>query len=561
MKTITFYSYKGGVGRSLALSNVAVKLSEFKKKVCVLDFDLEAPGLQFKFKNYTRNVITKGIVDYISEYTQGGFLPQEIKQYSLKLSPSNKNYESIDFIPAGNVDDNSYWKKLSAINWQDMFFNKHSDGIRFFLDLKAKIENELRPDFLLIDSRTGITDIAGITLRILADEVVILSAHNSENLIGSRKIITTLLNPENKLFGKDPKITPVLTRIPFPEEDSKRTFTVKTQQIVQTVEKEFAAVLNKPDFKLLVIHSEPKLEAYEQLLIGDLYDDNRVSISNDYYRLFEEIVNGELLPEELDEFAKNKRAERLFRQSELERNSSKRKGLLDQAIENNSTRAIYWQHRGYVNGEMNNFDQAISDLTTAISLNPTDSSAYNTLGQIYARSNQKIEAKQQFYNALKINPKDPHAAPNLSRLLLLEENFEQVIDTVEKYPQALEDSDLCNRLSNYYRETGKLDTAIHYIYKAIVLAPDVGIYYGTLAEIKADQNLVEEFYLNLAIALSKGLTAGEMATAKEVYRRFREEVRFKELLLRHAIDVDEVFEDWSWFKDSESFDEEGNDNV
>ena len=50
MKTITFYSYKGGVGRTLALSNIANKLSEFGKKVCIIDFDLEAPGLHIKFQ-------------------------------------------------------------------------------------------------------------------------------------------------------------------------------------------------------------------------------------------------------------------------------------------------------------------------------------------------------------------------------------------------------------------------------------------------------------------------------------------------------------------------------
>ena len=45
MKTITFYSYKGGVGRSLTLSNIATRLADLGKKVCIIDFDLEAPGL------------------------------------------------------------------------------------------------------------------------------------------------------------------------------------------------------------------------------------------------------------------------------------------------------------------------------------------------------------------------------------------------------------------------------------------------------------------------------------------------------------------------------------
>src|SRR4051794_13247188 len=40
----TFYSYKGGVGRSMALANVAVLLARSGKKVLVVDWDLEAPG-------------------------------------------------------------------------------------------------------------------------------------------------------------------------------------------------------------------------------------------------------------------------------------------------------------------------------------------------------------------------------------------------------------------------------------------------------------------------------------------------------------------------------------
>lgn len=46
MYTITFYSFKGGVGRTMALVNVAAQLAEMGRKVLVVDFDLEAPGLE-----------------------------------------------------------------------------------------------------------------------------------------------------------------------------------------------------------------------------------------------------------------------------------------------------------------------------------------------------------------------------------------------------------------------------------------------------------------------------------------------------------------------------------
>jgi len=45
MYTITFYSYKGCVGRSLALANVGSQLALTGRKVLLVDFDLEAPAL------------------------------------------------------------------------------------------------------------------------------------------------------------------------------------------------------------------------------------------------------------------------------------------------------------------------------------------------------------------------------------------------------------------------------------------------------------------------------------------------------------------------------------
>ena len=43
---ITFYSYKGGVGRTMALANVATLLATWGKSVLVIDWDLEAPGIE-----------------------------------------------------------------------------------------------------------------------------------------------------------------------------------------------------------------------------------------------------------------------------------------------------------------------------------------------------------------------------------------------------------------------------------------------------------------------------------------------------------------------------------
>ena len=83
MFTVTFYSFKGGVGRTLALMNVAAELAKTGNNVAVLDFDLEAPGLD-TFDCFTpepqagsvgtwrsrESIVPKfGLLDFIKKYS------------------------------------------------------------------------------------------------------------------------------------------------------------------------------------------------------------------------------------------------------------------------------------------------------------------------------------------------------------------------------------------------------------------------------------------------------------------------------------------------------------
>src|SRR5215218_3865632 len=51
---ITFYSFKGGVGRTMALANVACSIASKSRRVLVVDWDLEAPGLHRYFERYPK---------------------------------------------------------------------------------------------------------------------------------------------------------------------------------------------------------------------------------------------------------------------------------------------------------------------------------------------------------------------------------------------------------------------------------------------------------------------------------------------------------------------------
>ena len=64
-KIVTFYSYKGGTGRTMALANVAWILAQAWKKFAV-DWDLESPGFDEFFRPFIDAdvlAVTPGIIE------------------------------------------------------------------------------------------------------------------------------------------------------------------------------------------------------------------------------------------------------------------------------------------------------------------------------------------------------------------------------------------------------------------------------------------------------------------------------------------------------------------
>src|SRR5258708_3626809 len=80
----TFYSFKGGVGRTTALANIAEILYSRGIKVLMVDFDLEAPGLERYFSVETaitsrEEVLQhRGVIDMLYSYKEIRALTQSI---------------------------------------------------------------------------------------------------------------------------------------------------------------------------------------------------------------------------------------------------------------------------------------------------------------------------------------------------------------------------------------------------------------------------------------------------------------------------------------------------
>ena len=306
MQTITFYSYKGGVGRTLALANIAIYLSRFGRNVCIMDFDLEAPGLHYKFQTLAKAIeIKRGLVDYVYEFTHNKVIPRSLKKFVLELIPSSKSQGRVQLFPAGDVLSSSYWQRLASVDWHGLFYEENSEGVPFFLELKERIRKKLDPDFLLIDSRTGITEMSGLCTSLLPDKVIFLIVNNEENIDGARQILRSIQRVERLPNQKAIEVTFALTRIPFSEDDDEME-----RQIV----KDIRDFLNEPvedlesqlDIQdICILHSDRELELSESLRMGQELTAKEMPLLRDYLRLFSKIIPNEAVLPELDRVLEN----------------------------------------------------------------------------------------------------------------------------------------------------------------------------------------------------------------------------------------------------------------
>lgn len=200
-RIITFYSYKGGTGRSMAVANIAWILASNHKRVLVLDWDLEAPGLQRYFRPFLVDkdlMSSEGVVDLITDFIleaitpleEGETLPKdwfvplaEIQPYVISLKWKFPKGGKIDFVPAGRQGPD-YAARFAAINFQ-RFYDVLGGGA--FLEA---VKEQMRPhyDYILIDSRTGVSDTSGICTVQMPDTLVVCFTFNNQSIEGASSI-------------------------------------------------------------------------------------------------------------------------------------------------------------------------------------------------------------------------------------------------------------------------------------------------------------------------------------------------------------------------------------
>jgi formylglycine-generating enzyme required for sulfatase activity/cellulose biosynthesis protein BcsQ len=233
-KFVTFYSYKGGVGRTLALGNVAWEAALHGEKVVIIDFDLEAPGIRtlVPFRGPVEKHLNDpdrggGLFDAILYFREHKQIPPLREFYAtdpIKVPGPRKEGE-IFIVPAGR-EDADYKERLQMFNWP--IFYEEGKGSEFFLHLREAIEFQFEdPDWVLIDSRTGLTDIGGICTLLLPDKVVLMTGLNEQNLKGCKAVMDDI-DRHSRIRMEEGYLAPievvlVAAHVPETEELDKRS--------------------------------------------------------------------------------------------------------------------------------------------------------------------------------------------------------------------------------------------------------------------------------------------------------------------------------------------------
>jgi MinD-like ATPase involved in chromosome partitioning or flagellar assembly len=264
---VTFYSFKGGTGRSMALVNAAVELVKTGRRVLVVDFDLEAPGLD-TFNLPQPHTPTKGIIDFVLQYLKTSKAP-DVSEF-LYRSPIVGTNGQLWVMPAG-LPDEDYDAKFKSIDWQQLYSDR--DGYFLFEDLKVQWNRFLQPDYVFIDSRTGYTDVGGICTRQLPDAVVLFFFPNEQNRRGLETVVRQVRGEENSQRKKEIKLRFVMSNVP--ELDDEEEFLAKNVA-------KFKATLGFRSF-LGIIHQYPSLALVTQTIFT--LDRTRTRLAQEYAKL------------------------------------------------------------------------------------------------------------------------------------------------------------------------------------------------------------------------------------------------------------------------------------
>ncbi|MFE2429474.1 FxSxx-COOH system tetratricopeptide repeat protein [Streptomyces sp. NPDC059373] len=216
---VTFYSQKGGTGRTMAMANVAWILASNGYRVLASDWDIEAPGLHRYFHPFlpsTTVTATTGVLnlfaDYVADWRNSTQSETDLRQHHARVLPHAVSLNwafpgggTLDYLSAGR-QDGEYVTNLMDFSWRE--FTEQFKSERFLDALRHDMKTHY--DYTFIDSRAGVSDLVALCTLDLPDVLVNCFTMSSQSIEGAAGMARSIARDT---YPRAVRILPVAMRV------------------------------------------------------------------------------------------------------------------------------------------------------------------------------------------------------------------------------------------------------------------------------------------------------------------------------------------------------------
>ena len=171
----TLYSVKGGVGRSTTAAVLAWHLARDGQRVLVVDLDLESPGLSSALLEPDRRP-DFGVTDWFVEALVGQ--DDHVLEHMTAAPRWEQDFDGdVRVVPAHGREAGEYLAKLGRV-YMDVADDPWTARLGRLLD---RLETAVEPDVVVLESRSGLHDIAAATVTDLGAQVLLFATDSESN--------------------------------------------------------------------------------------------------------------------------------------------------------------------------------------------------------------------------------------------------------------------------------------------------------------------------------------------------------------------------------------------
>lgn len=206
-KIVAVHSYKGGTGKTLISTNLAVALAKNGRKVCLMDLDFRAPSLA--------TLLGIGETEcWLNDYLNGICdIDKTLIDLSPKISAQKRFFVSLA---------NPSMEAIRDMSSKDRKWEMRA--LTRLLSLRQSLLTGLGFDYIVMDTSPGL-QYSSINAIVAADIIIVSTTLDSSDMEGTRKMVTELY----ELFEKKAEL--VLNKVIF--EDSAETQKEKLQKLIK----------------------------------------------------------------------------------------------------------------------------------------------------------------------------------------------------------------------------------------------------------------------------------------------------------------------------------------